>query len=153
MMDFPPISELVPHKPPMVLLDRVLSYSTDFVCCEVEIRVDSAFVQRDGDDNGAGGVPALVGMEYMAQCVAVFAGLSARESGQPARIGLLLGSRDLRFDADLFPVGDRLTVEARKTWGENILGSFACRVLRGAEVLVQGTLNVYQGEPPELVSR
>jgi predicted hotdog family 3-hydroxylacyl-ACP dehydratase len=144
-MDFPPIVELVPHKPPMVLLDRVLSYSTDFVCCAVEIRPDSAFVQD-------GGVPAVVGMEYMAQCVAVFAGLNARENGQPARIGLLLGSRELRFDADLFPVGDRLTVEARRTWGENTLGSFACRVLRGTDVLVQGTLNVYQGQLPEQLS-
>ena len=86
MTTFPPIEALVPHKPPMLLLDRVLSYSTDYVSCEVEIRVDSPFV-RDGV------VPAIVGLEYMAQCVAAFAGLSARHKGEAPRIGFLLGSR------------------------------------------------------------
>jgi predicted hotdog family 3-hydroxylacyl-ACP dehydratase len=142
MTTLPPIASLVPHKPPMLLLDRVLSYSTDFVSCEVEIRVDSPFLR-------AGVVPAIVGVEYMAQCVAVFAGLSARGKGEPPRIGLLLGSRDVRIDTDEFAVGDRLVVDARRSWGENDLGSFACRVQRGADLLVHGSLTVYQGPLPE----
>ncbi|HSZ80825.1 MAG TPA: 3-hydroxylacyl-ACP dehydratase [Polyangia bacterium] len=142
MTTFPPIETLVPHKPPMLLLDRVLSYSTDFVSCEVVIRVDSPFV-RDGV------VPAIVGLEYMAQGVATFAGLSAREKGEAPRIGFLLGSRDVRVDVDGFPVGDRLVVEARRTWGEHDLGSFVCKVRRGGDVLVHGSLTVYQGPLPE----
>ncbi len=142
MTAFPPIAALVPHKPPMLLLDRVLSYSTDFVSCEVEIRVDSPFV-RDGV------VPAIVGLEYMAQCVATFAGLSARDKDEAPRVGFLLGSRDVRFDVDGFVVGDRLVVEARRTWGETDVGSFACQVRRGDEVLLEGNLTVYQGPMPE----
>jgi predicted hotdog family 3-hydroxylacyl-ACP dehydratase len=142
MTTFPPIETLVPHKPPMLLLDRVLSYSTDSVSCEVAIRVDSPFV-RDGV------VPAVVGLEYMAQCVAAYAGLSAREKNETPRIGFLLGSRDVRIDVDGFPVGDRLVIEARRTWGENDLGSFVCKVRRGDDVLVHGSLTVYQGPLPE----
>ena len=144
--EFPPLAELVPHKPPMLLLDRVLSYSTDFVTCEVEIRADSPF-------GGTDGVPAIVGVEYMAQCVATYAGLSAREKGQPARIGFLLGSREIRLEADSFPTGTKLTVEARRTWGENDLGSFACEVRSQSGVLLRGNLTVYQGPLPELPSR
>jgi predicted hotdog family 3-hydroxylacyl-ACP dehydratase len=147
---FPPIVELVPHEPPMLLLDRVLAYSKDFVSCEVEIRPDSPFVRQDG---GTAGVPAIVGIEYMAQTVATFAGLAARETGGEVRIGFLLGSRDVRIDADVFPVGDRLTIDARRTWGENDLGSFVCQVRRGADVLLQGSLTVYQGPLPELPSK
>jgi predicted hotdog family 3-hydroxylacyl-ACP dehydratase len=146
LASFPPISELVPHEPPMLLLDRVLAYSKDFVSCEVEIRSDSPFVR------GAG-VPAIVGIEYMAQTVATFAGLAARETGGEVRIGFLLGSRDVRIDADVFPVGDRLTIDARRTWGENDLGSFVCQVRRGADVLLQGSLSVYQGPLPELPTK
>jgi predicted hotdog family 3-hydroxylacyl-ACP dehydratase len=146
MTVFPPLVELVPHKPPMVLLDRVLSYSTDFVACEVEIGPASPFVSD-------GRVPAVVAMEYMAQCVAVFAGLAARENGQPPRIGFLLGSRDLQFAVDEFRTGDRLTVEARRTWGESDLGSFACQVKRDAQVLAHGTLTVFQGVLPEGMAR
>jgi predicted hotdog family 3-hydroxylacyl-ACP dehydratase len=144
--DYPPLTEILPHAPPMVLLDRVLSYSTDFVACEVEITPRSPFVDRAGMPAG---VPAIVGMEYMAQCVAAFAGLAGRGKGETPRIGFLLGSRDLRFEVDVFPLGARLTVEARRTWGENDLGSFACSVKRDTDVLVHGTLTVYQGALPE----
>jgi predicted hotdog family 3-hydroxylacyl-ACP dehydratase len=146
MTEFPPVAALVPHKPPMLLLDRVVSYSGDLVRCEVQIRPDSPFLT-------AAGVPAIVGLEYMAQTVAAFAGLSAHAKGEAPRIGFLLGSRDVRIDADAFAVGDRLTVEARRTFGENDLGSFACEVRRGAEVLLRGNLTVYQGPLPELPRR
>lgn len=144
MTTFPPIAQLVPHKPPMLLLDRVVAYSGDVVTCEVEIRPDSPFVHEEL------GVPGIVGLEYMAQCIAVYAGLSAHAKGEGARIGFLLGSRDVRIDADVFPIGDRLAVEARRSWGENDLGSFACEVRRGDDVLVRGNLTVYQGPLPEL---
>jgi predicted hotdog family 3-hydroxylacyl-ACP dehydratase len=147
MNELPPVTELVPHKPPMLLLDRVLSYSDDLMRCEVQIRPESPFVA------GAEGVPAIVGLEYMAQTVAAFAGLSARAKGEPPRIGFLLGSRDVRIDVTSFAIGDRLTIEARRTWGENDLGSFACEVRRGADVLLQGNLTVYQGPLPELHAR
>jgi predicted hotdog family 3-hydroxylacyl-ACP dehydratase len=142
-MDLPPVAELVPHGRPMLLLDRVVSYSGDVVTCEVQIRSDSPFMRE-------GGVPAIVGIEYMAQCVAVYAGLSARAKGEPVRIGFLLGSRSVRIEADLFAPGDRLLVEARRVWGEDALGSFACHVRRGTEVLLEGNLTVYQGPIPEL---
>ena len=132
MTDLPPIAELVPHKQPMLLLDRVVSYSGDVVTCEVQIRPDSPFMSE-------GGVPAIVGVEYMAQCVAVYAGLSARAKGEPVRI-----------DADLFAPGDRLLIEARWVWGEDALGSFACQVKRDDVVLLEGNLTVYQGPIPEL---
>jgi len=148
---YPPVAELVPHKPPMLLLDRVVSYSKDFVSCEVVIRPDSPFCAAAGVPAG---VPAIVGLEYMAQTVATYAGLAGREKGEQVRIGFLLGSRDVRIDADVFAIGDRLTIEARRTWGENDLGSFQCRVLRGeGEVLLEGSLTVYQGPLPESVSR
>src|SRR6185369_5593006 len=87
---FPPLADLVPHRPPMLLLDRVLAYSNEAVSCEVNIRPDSPFVE------GAL-VPAVVALEYMAQAVAAFAGLTARIEKKEFRLGLLLGSRDLRL--------------------------------------------------------
>ena len=142
--DYPPIVELVPHRPPMLLLDRVLSYDGQCVICETVLGPDSPFVER-------GGVPGVVGIEYMAQAIAAGAGLSARDKGQggAARVGFLLGCRNLTIAVDSFRVGDRLTVEARRTWGENDLGSFACKVLRGDDVLCEGALTVYQGPLPE----
>ena len=91
----------------------------------------------------------------MAQAIAAGAGLSARGKGdgEPARMGFLLGCRDLSIAVDSFRVGDRLTIEARRTWGENQIGSFACKVGRGDEVVVEGALTVYQGPLPEEPAR
>ena len=141
---YPPILDLVPHRPPMLLLDRVLSYDGQCVTCETVLGPDSPFV--DG-----GCVPGVVGIEYMAQAIAAGAGLSARDKGQggAARMGFLLGYRNLTIAVDSFQVGDRLIVEARRSWGENNVGSFACKVRRGGEVLVEGALTVYQGPLPE----
>lgn len=112
MTPYPPIVELVPHRPPMLLLDRVLSYDGERVVCETVLEAGSPFVEQ-------GRVPAVVGIEYMAQAIAAGAGLSARDSGETtARMGFLLGCRDSAIAVDSFQVGDRLTVEARRTWGE-----------------------------------
>ena len=50
---------------------------------------------------------------------------------------------------DAFAAEDVLTVEARRLFGENDLGSFACTITRGGLTLVTGTLTVYQGPLPE----
>ena len=144
---YPPIVELVPHRPPMLLLDRVLSYDGERVVCETVLEAGSPFVDQ-------GQVPAVVGIEYMAQAIAAGAGLSARDKGETAaRMGFLLDCRDLTIAVDSFQVGDRLTVEACRTWGEKELGSFACKVRRGDEVLVEGALTVYQGPLTEEITR
>ena len=69
-------------------------------------------------------------------------------------LGRLLteGDGDITYERGenhlFFRVGDRLTVEARRTWGENDIGSFACKVRRGDDVLCEGALTVYQGPLP-----
>jgi len=147
---FPPIAEVVPHRPPMLLLDRVLSYDGEGAVCELVIKPNSPFVEAS---ESGGEVPAVVGLEYMAQAAAAAAGMSARDKGGPPRMGFLLGCRNLTIAVDSFRVGDRLTVEARRTFGENDLGSFACQVRRGDEVLVEGALTVYQGPLPAEATR
>src|SRR2546426_3960121 len=82
----PEIRSLVPHSGPMVLLDRVVSVDEESLCAEVLIRADSMFC-------AAGGVGAWVGLEYMAQAIAAYAGYGARLRGAPVKIGFLLGSR------------------------------------------------------------
>jgi len=133
-----PVSELVPHDPPMVLLDRVLAFEESTLVAEVTIRADSMFC--DG-----GGVPGWVGIEYMAQAVAAHAGLQARQRGEPPAIGYLLGTRSYQCDAEIFPVGETLTVHVESLFVEMALGAFACRI-ETDRPLAKATVNVYQPE-------
>jgi predicted hotdog family 3-hydroxylacyl-ACP dehydratase len=82
----------------------------------------------------------------MAQCVAAYAGLSGHERGEPVRVGYLVGAREVTLPDEPFRVGDVLRVTAQHAWGDDILGSFHCRVDRGGETIARATLNVYRGD-------
>lgn len=150
--DPPPLEELVPHRAPMLLLDRVLSHDAENVVCQVTIRADSAFLESIVDRANLPPevmVPAVVGIEYMAQCVASFAGLAARATGGTPRIGFLIGCRELTLEVDGFRIGDTLEVRARRVWGENNVGSFVCEIARETKTVAKGILTVYQGPLPD----
>ena len=136
---YPAVRDVVPHTGRMVLLTRVVDHAPDHTACVVEIGEDTLFREPDGL------VPAWVGLEYMAQCVAAHAGLRARANGEPIRIGLLLGSRRVEVRIAGFAPGQILEVRAQRLWGDWGLGSFACSIQDAADgrLLVDGHLSVY----------
>ncbi|MFO0649819.1 MAG: hypothetical protein U0326_26610 [Polyangiales bacterium] len=113
-MAWPPIEALVPHRAPMLLIDRVASVEGATMTCELTVRAGAMFVD-------AGAVPAAVFVEYMAQTAAAHEGLSSMR-GSP-RAGRLLGVREAVFDVDRALVGEVLTVKATRDWddGESAL--------------------------------
>jgi predicted hotdog family 3-hydroxylacyl-ACP dehydratase len=129
----------------MILLSRILAHSDTQTACAVDIGPDALFMDRGGR------VPAWVGVEYLAQCVAAHAGLCARARGEPVKVGLLIGARRLELHAPGFAVGQTLTAQATHVWGAHESASFQCRLLDAATevVLVEGHLSVFQPESLE----
>ena len=143
-MSKPQLRDLVPHRPPMLLLDELVSSDDEHTVCAVTIRPDSMFAE-------AGRVPAWVALEYCAQCVAVFAGLRARSRGEPPRLGLLVAARDLTLEVDAFEQGDVLQVSVRSVFGESRVGRFECEVRRAGIAVANATLSVYQPDNLDVV--
>jgi predicted hotdog family 3-hydroxylacyl-ACP dehydratase len=143
---YPPVTELLPHAGAWVLLSSVLQHERDATTCLVT--VGEAFPFRLAQ----GRVPALVGLEYMAQCIAVHGALSARGGDEPAPVGLLLGARDVEVRTEGFRPGQRLEVTARRIWGDRSFFTFDCRLHDGAsrQVLMEGSLNVFRSAAPEV---
>ena len=136
-MSLPPVSELVPHAGPMRLLERVVSHDDAATVCETRPEASALFAGADGS------VPGFVAIEYMAQCIAVHAGLAARVRGEPLRPGLFLGSRRVTLRADRLAPGRTLRVTARPLRsGSSGAAAFACTVEdpAGGAPLVEGTL-------------
>lgn len=141
---FPPIASLVPQSGPMCLLDRVLEHEPHRTVCAVDPARSTVLARPDGR------VPAFVGLEYMAQCIAVHGGLLARARGEAPRPGLFLGARRVSFAVEAFR-GDRpLRVEVCHHRGERGLVAFDCELREaagqsppGEPPLVGGRLNVY----------
>ncbi len=137
------LTDLVPHRGRMLLLDRVLTVDRERVETEVRIGPHSLFAD-------AAGVESWVGIEYMAQTVAVLGGWRARLAGQPVRVGYLLGTRRYQPRLARFALGAVLRVSAREEWiMDTGMGRFACAIRAAAEgrLLADAALTVYQ--PPD----
>jgi predicted hotdog family 3-hydroxylacyl-ACP dehydratase len=135
------VDSWIPHRGAMRLIDRVLAVDGDGAVAEVDVPFDGLFV-RDGE------VPSWIGIEYMAQTVAAWAGGRARARGGAPRAGLLLGSRRYEVRRGGFPCGARLRVEARcELIGENGLGLFDCRIELDGVPVATARISVF--DPPE----
>lgn len=138
------IERVIPHRGALRLIDRLLAWDEDRVVVEVRVPADGPFNDEDG-------VPAWVGVEYMAQAIAAWAGCRARRQGGEPSIGFLLGTRRYEAKWPNFPSGVLLRVEAIcELLGDNGLGMFACRIIAGDEEVANANVSVF--EPPDAMA-
>jgi len=139
MMSKYEVSDLVPHSGTMSLLDRIISYGDDWLEAEVMITNESLFVCGEG-------VPASIGLEYMAQAIAAYSGLEEQAKTGIPKLGFLLGTRKYKCSTDYFKIGDVITLNVkREMQAENGLHVFQC-ILSGNEIEATARLNVFQPE-------
>lgn len=133
------VADLVPHSGTMSLLSRITAYGEDWLEAEVDIHADSLFAEVDG-------VPAWVGLEYLAQAIAAYAGLQERKKDATPKIGFLLGTRRYEVSKPFFASGLTLTIRVqREMVAENGLHVFQGR-LTSHQVEASANLNVFQPE-------
>lgn len=140
-----PIEELVRHRGQMLLIDRLVEVSTSHAIGEVTVTSSSSFFRRDR------GVPAYVGLEYMAQTVAGFDGALRLESGEPPVVGFLLGTRRYASRVKYFLADTLLSVHVNMVFSDGGMASFECVISAFGEELVTASLNVYRPEKGEFI--
>jgi len=138
-MSYLPIADYLPHRPPMMLLDRVIEATESHIVCEVTIQIDSPFC------DGAA-VPGWIGIEYMAQTIGVLTGWQALENQLPVRIGFLVGTRHYQSHVPQFHVGDVLRITAdQEVSAGNGLVAMRCTVHDAVgTMLAEASLLVFQ---------
>jgi predicted hotdog family 3-hydroxylacyl-ACP dehydratase len=133
------VIDVVPHGAPMSLLDDIERYSDHGLVATVTIRKDSMFCEDRG-------VPAWVGVEYMGQAIAAFAGVGARLTYQPVKIGFLVSTRRYESPCSYFEVGLALKVSVEQiTDSTTGLRVFDCRIT-ARDMEIKANLNVYMPE-------
>lgn len=132
------IADIVPHAGKMCLLDHAIDGDAESLNCEVTIKEDGLFFVN-------GGVDGWVGIEYMAQAVAAWAGWQARLRGEMPKIGFLLGTRRYECARPRFALGDNLQVGVHRQFqADNGIGQFDCRIAIGGQTIAQATLTVFE---------
>lgn len=142
------------HRPPMLLVSRVIEVTPERVVCETDAGAGGP-LEPHVDEEGV--VPAEFLLEMMAQTIGVWAGVKRVEeeasgvAGEPlAEIGLLLSVRQAVFNAVAVEPRGVLEIRMDKLMQEGQVGTFEGEVLRGGEVLASGRITVYQPLEKEL---
>lgn len=133
----PSPEELLPHASPMVLIDKLVELDQQVVKSQVVIQSDSMFIEEDG-------VPAYVGIEYMAQTVGLMSGMVSVQKAEAVGIGFLIGAPAFETHIDYFPVGMELEVVMEHYWGDDQLMQFEGKIYEiGKSIpLVEGRLSL-----------
>ncbi|GHF97092.1 ApeP family dehydratase [Thalassotalea marina] len=138
------IEEVIAHREPMILLSRLTHYTADSATCEVDILPTSPFYQEQLQ-----GVPSYIGIEYMAQTIAAFAGANALDKDKKIDIGFLLGSRKYQTFQPAFELGESYQVHVEELYRDDSgLTVFECKIERENQVIAQAKVNAFQPENP-----
>ena len=145
MTSFPmPIERLLPQRPPMLLLDRLLSCTPTEGTADALIRDENLFRLPDETIHAA----AL--FELMAQAYAAVQGFQNTLAGKPVTLGYLAGISHAVVK-DVARVGDLLLVTVRQTASVPPFVRAEARVERNGETIAQGELTLFippTGEKP-----
>lgn len=107
------IAKLIPHSGTMCLLESVLHWDSTTIRCATRTHRDASNPLRT-----RGELPAVCGIEYAAQAMAVHGGLAGTIAGKPT-MGYLVSLRDVACREERLdqPAGD-LVVEAERLMGD-----------------------------------
>jgi predicted hotdog family 3-hydroxylacyl-ACP dehydratase len=132
--------EYIPHTGKMALIKSIIESSEDSIECLVDSAASTLFVDNEGR------YPSWLGIEYMAQTVAAYAGWSAKSKGEPPKLGMLLGTRS--FNCNEPYLSGLLKVKAEVLFQSDELASFDCTIKckKDNRVLVKAKINVFQPE-------
>jgi predicted hotdog family 3-hydroxylacyl-ACP dehydratase len=98
------------------------------------------------------GVPAYIGIEFMAQSIAVYAGARARVHDLLPPLGFLLGTRHYQTSIQFFQfdVTYRLACKELIRDAEG-MGAYDCRILHNDKSVAEGRLTVLEKRQGERI--
>ena len=134
------IAALIPHKGVMCLLDEVVGYDENSIACVALNHTDTAHPLRE-----EGILPAVCGIEYAAQAMAVHGALMGGEGASP---GVLAAVRDVAMQVDrLDNISAQLTIVAHKLWGDETRLLYEFKITAEDREIMRGRAAVVLTKP------
>ncbi|WP_414829117.1 3-hydroxydecanoyl-ACP dehydratase [Alteromonas sp. H39] len=140
------IFDLIPHRPPMLLINKIESVTQSASSALVYIDSDAPFYEPGL------GVPAWIGLEYMGQTAALIAGYQLQQGLVSPHLGFLLGTRAFKAHCAYFTAGVlKVSCQQQALVGEG-LATFKCIIenyageAEGGSCLAEANLSVFRRE-------
>lgn len=136
MIDIQQILRFLPHRYPMLLVDRILEVAEDGTKCRglKNVTINEPFFQ--GHYPGTPIMPGVLIVECMAQVAAATLLMRDEYKGLVPLIGAL---EEIKFKRPVTP-GDQLIVDCELLWIRGTIGKAACKATVDGELAAQMTM-------------
>ncbi|MEA3164092.1 MAG: hypothetical protein QOE88_1910 [Verrucomicrobiota bacterium] len=135
VMDVKDIMQILPHRYPFLMVDRILSFDGINKCVGAkQVTINEPFFQGHFPNHPV--MPGVLQIEAMAQVASI---LLRKQFTDTSGIGYFLSADDVKFRKPVVP-GDMLVIEAELLRAKGNIGKASCRCLVNGEVASEGTL-------------
>lgn len=133
-----PAQELLPHRRSMLLLDRAVAFSKEGIRSVSTVRSDNLFLVQST-------LPTWCLLEYMAQTMAMWVHLNAKQTNGEPPIGFLLGTRSMKLFTPTIALGSEIICEARPLLiSQEGLAQFECYAKINDQIVAHARLNAFE---------
>ena len=132
------LAALLPHKHPMLLLDRLITSDKDSIAIEITVRQDYPFTGHI--------IGSWIGLEFMAQTAGVLAAINSSGSAEEPKPGFLLGTRRYTAHGPEFLPGQKLRVDVtiNSPNGSQMVSAKGAIADEAGNLLCEASLTLYQ---------
>ena len=132
------LAALLPHKYPMLLLDRLITSDKDSIAVEITVRQDYPFTGHI--------IGSWIGLEFMAQTAGVLAAINSSRSTEEPQLGFLLGTRRYTAQVPEFHPGQKLRVSVtiETPNGSKMMSAKGLIADEAGSLLCEASLTLYQ---------
>lgn len=145
----PELYQYSPHKSRMLLLDSLDQYSIEESWIETSVEITANVEFFDSDKKG---VPVWISFEYMAQSIALLAGLVHRQNGIEPKIGFIMAFRNFIAEKEIFQQNQKVSIRVDEVFRDKNLAVFDGKSYVQGELYSKTTLNVIE-HSQELMDR